>query len=200
MTSISVQTSFGPIGVSAGFAGSGPVALKAVTSPLVVVSSTPGQQGLTGPPGAGYGFATYTDTGPVLALAANTRTLVSRPVPTASANLKPPFALLTLWNGVKITPRAALDVMETRFDITLTPLAVGGTLKIEIDIGGSVGVINTEVASLPGSAGVSQLVSVSLVMWAKSTFIANGGSVYLTSSVTANISAVNLSFVPLSIA
>lgn len=68
MTSISVQTSFGPVGVSAGFAGTGPVALKAAASPLVVVSSTPGQQGLTGAKGD---YVTGDVTGQLRTLAAN---------------------------------------------------------------------------------------------------------------------------------
>ena len=75
-----------------------------------------------------------------------------------------------------------------------------GDIEIQLDIGGTFGVIQTVPRALKKPAGVLELISESFPVYVGPTFFANGGALYLTTSVPTTISMVALLVFPLTAA
>lgn len=87
-----------------------------------------------------------------------------------------------LWDTVtnKITPVAVFDTYSTRIEFKVQDYAgAAPDLKVEIDIGGAIGVIASTTRPLLKGGGEQSMTFV-LPLFAGSTFIANGGSIYVT--------------------
>jgi hypothetical protein len=87
-----------------------------------------------------------------------------------------------LWDKVanKIVPISAFDTYNVR--VTFKAEDYAGTdpdLKLELDIGGTLGVIVSHTIPLL-KGGAEQSITVSFPVFSGSTFVTNGGSIYLT--------------------
>ena len=87
-----------------------------------------------------------------------------------------------LWDKVanKIVPISAFDTYNVR--VTFKAEDYAGTdpdLKFELDIGGTLGVIVSHTIPLL-KGGAEQSITVSFPVFSGSTFVTNGGSIYLT--------------------
>ena len=87
-----------------------------------------------------------------------------------------------LWDTTanKITPIAAFDTYNIRVEFKVQDYA-GTTpdLKIELDIGGALGTIVSQTIPLL-KGGAEQAITMSFPVFAGSTFLANGGGIYVT--------------------
>jgi len=88
----------------------------------------------------------------------------------------------TLWDTVTntITPIAAFDTYNLRIEFKVQDYA-GTTpdLRIELDIGGGLGTIVSQTIPLL-KGGSEQAVTMSFPVFAGTTFLANGGGIYVT--------------------
>lgn len=90
------------------------------------------------------------------------------------------------WDSVnnKIQPdNANLDFYTARIDFTANPQQNNQYLIMQLDIGGSQGVIWENTIALPRGGNVDSRKVVSIDFFAGSTFLQNGGSILLTSKV-----------------
>jgi len=138
------------------------------------------------------GWASYVDTthtsGSPQAYSSGTRTQWTNDGGTTIDTYAPNGAL---WSSDKITPTAVGEAYELRIDFTIDPGGPSAVLSLELDIGadpfgGSSVVIVSRSFSLAKGA-VVQSVSAGFPIYCLATFVANGGALALTSSVSADI-------------
>lgn len=139
-----------------------------------------------------YEDSTYTSTSP-LALSAGVRTKVTIDGLGPSTNTTYSPVTAGLWDSTnnKITPENIGDMYDIRLRLKATPGATGGYVTFELDIGGTLGTILAQTQSyIKGVAEVNMLF-VSTI-FSLDTFVANGGSIYATSSVAADLYDIGL--------
>lgn len=115
-------------------------------------------------------------------IATGARTLWTNDGLTTNIQKSPSDLVSPLWNTStnKITPIAAFDTYNIRIGFKAENYAgTGPDIKVELDIGGGIGVIVSTTVPLLRS-GAQQSCLVAFPVFAGTTFIANGGSVYLT--------------------
>lgn len=98
------------------------------------------------------------------------------------------------WNSTtnKITPSLAGDSYIVNLRFTATSSSNTGLADVEVDIGGTLNVIDGSTVSLRKGTGNTQRVSLKFDLYAASTFISNGGEIKLR-SIDGNTSIYNIS-------
>jgi hypothetical protein len=146
------------------------------------------------------GWEQYEDTAqavgtPSQTIATGVRTLWTNDGGTLALQKPPSDAVSPLWNTTtnKIIPIAAFDTYNVRIGFKVQDYA-GTTpdLKIEIDIGGTIGVIASRTVPLL-KGGAEQSMLLVLPVFAGSTFLTNGGEIYLTFTGTGSCKIFNSS-------
>lgn len=133
------------------------------------------------------GWAQYEDTNttvgtPSQTLAASTRTKWINDGGTLSLTKNPSDLVNPLWDttNYKHQPVSAFDIYHLRMSFYAENYAGSSPyLDIELDIGGSIGTIFGRGVSLR-KGGAAQFVSMAFPVFSGSTYLANGGTVYLT--------------------
>jgi len=133
------------------------------------------------------GWAQYQDTDttvgtPSQNIATGVRTKWTNDGGTLTIEKNPSDATQSMWDTTtnKIQPISAFDVYQVR--VTFSAENYSGStplMTIELDIGGSIGVIASETKRL-AKGGSEQAIMFALPVFAGSTFLANGGEIYLT--------------------
>ena len=136
--------------------------------------------------------ATYTSGSP-LSLTASTRTKVTIDGLAASTNTSYSPVSGDLWDNTnnKITPDNVGDVYDLRLRFQATPAVSDGYITLELDIGGSEGVILAQTQRFLKGTSEQSMLFVATV-FTLDTFVANGGSIYATSSVGVDIHSIGL--------
>lgn len=98
------------------------------------------------------------------------------------------------WNSTtnKITPSLSGDSYIVNLRFIATSSSNTGLADVEIDIGGTLNVIDGSTVSLRKGTGNTQRVSLKFDLYTASTFIANGGEIKLR-SIDGNTSIYNIS-------
>ncbi len=123
---------------------------------------------------------TYTDVSP-LAIASGTRTLL----PNDAANVLDLVNVnggASWWNSGTSTfePDNSGDTYDFRLQFTVDSAVNNRNLQIELDIGGSQGVIWDKTIRLARGAGVNTRVTETMQIYTLVTFVANGGQIFIT--------------------
>lgn len=163
----------------------------------------PAGQGPAGPASSDHGYVSYGEaaSATTIMLMPGDRQQLVFPATTSNGLLAAsPFAGHVFWDGSAVRPRKAGDTMILRLDLTSSAFVANGDIEIQLDIGGSFGVIQTVPRALKKPAGVLEKISESFPVFVGATFVANGGALYLTTSVPTTISMVALLVFPLTAA
>lgn len=133
------------------------------------------------------GWSQHADTdttvgAPSQTIATGVRTLWTNDGGTTTLEKLPSDAAGSLWNTTtnKIEPIAAFDTYNVRIGFKVEDYA-GTTpdIKVEVDIGGTLGtIVGQTVPLLKG--GAEQELLIAFPVFAGSTFLANGGEIYVT--------------------
>ena len=161
------------------------------------------RQGPAGPAGTDHGYIAYREAAsvPPITLLPDVRQQLTFSAALTNGILPTsPFADHVFWDGFRVQARKAGDTAIVRLDLTSTAFVAGGSLEIQVDIGGALGVIQTVSRSLRKPAGQAELLSEAFPVYVGATFLADGGALYLMSSVPTEISAIGLVIFPLSAA
>ena len=133
------------------------------------------------------GWEQYEDTDqtvgtPSQTIATGVRTLWTNDGGTLALQKSPSDAIAPLWNTAtnKINPISVFDTYSVRIGFKAQDYS-GTTpdLKVELDIGGGIGVIASRTTSLL-KGGSEQSMLFALPVFTGSTFLSNGGEIYLT--------------------
>lgn len=154
---------------------------------------------------AGFGWVDYSDliSGTETAIAANVRTQVNRELSASASSNKLTGHWLghNFWGGVvgdrKISAVALNDVVTISFAMRVRPGVAGGDLTLEIDVGGAIGAVATKSEPMAGVVGNIQRTRIDVTLPVRSTFLANGGRVYLTGSVPFTLVEFSPEFYPI---
>ena len=163
----------------------------------------PAAQGPPGPASSDHGYVSYGEasTAPAMVLAPGDRQQLAFSASTSNGLLAAsPFAGHVFWDGSVVRPRKSGDTMLLRLDLTSSSFVANGDIEIQLDIGGSFGVIQTVQRALKKPAGVLEQISESFPVFVGQTFLANGASLLLTASVPTAVSMVALVVFPLTAA
>ena len=154
---------------------------------------------------AGFGWVDYSDltSGTETPLLAGVRTQISRELSASGANNKLAGHWFghNFWGGIvgdrKIVGVSVDDVVTMSFALRVRPGLIGGILSLEIDIGGTVGAVVTKAVPITGEVGEIERLRIDATIPMQSTFIANGGRVYLTSTVPMTLVEFSPEFYPI---
>jgi len=139
-----------------------------------------------------YENSSYTSASP-LALTASTRTKLTIDALGAGTNETYLPEAGSLWDNVnnKITPYTEGDMYDIRLRFKALPGVSDGYITGEVDIGGSEGVILEQTQRFLKGAVEQSMLFVATI-FTLNTFIANGGSIYLESSINVDIYDIGL--------
>lgn len=153
-------------------------------------SGQPGPAGDKGDPGdagASIQYAGFTNSSYSLSLLANSRTLL--PLTGLIKGVESDaFPGHDFFAGGVFNPLDAAGKYRLRLNVDLSAQLIDAEYKFEMDIGGSFGVIDTDQASSTVQAGEVERITPSFDFYNGTTFEANGGTIYVQSSVQASIS------------
>ncbi len=137
----------------------------------------------------GAGWAFYTEgtaitQGTAQAITASTRTLLLNDGLGAASHAGQIQNMIVPWssNKLNVELNCAYNVRVT-FKGQIASGVGGEYFVAELDIGGAIGVTWTGTSVFPKGAGIEHGFEFSIPMFARSTFVANGGSFYITPSV-----------------
>lgn len=143
---------------------------------------------------ASYQDTTYTSVSP-LAVSAGVRTkLTCDGLGSLSDETQLPLdATSSLWSSStnKITPIALDDAYDVRVEFKASPVGTGAYVTVELDIGGSIGIIASKTVSLIKGA-VAHEVMIPFPIFCKNTFISNGCEIYVTPSSNTDIYGIQI--------
>jgi len=93
-----------------------------------------------------------------------------------------PAGVASLWDAVnnKITPAALNDAYDIRLVFVAKCTTSGAYLDVDLDIGGSLGVVATQ--SIPFLKSTDQYFQVNIPIFCAATFLSNGGEFWITAS------------------
>lgn len=139
------------------------------------------------------GWAQYADSDKVseataLDLTANTRTkLTIDGLGTNTNTAGLPTGVVSFWDSTdnKITPAGLNDAYDIRLSFTAKCASAGEYLEVELDIGGSLGTITH--TTIPFLKTVDQNFQVNIPVFSGTTFLAQGGTVWVTASDAAKL-------------
>lgn len=92
----------------------------------------------------------------------------------------------------KITPLVSGDSYLLRVSLIAVPSQNNNSITIDLDIGGTQGIILERSQRLQRGSGVPNPVSTTNALFALNTFIANGGDLYVTCDGNVDIYGVNI--------
>lgn len=133
-----------------------------------------------------YRDGTYTVSNK-LAVLAGVRTPIT--IDGVASTVASPNGYPAIWNTSinKVEPLALDDFYTIRLDIKgESDVASVNRFDVEMDIGGSLGVISARTEIFAKGAGITQSFSPSSQFFVGATFLANGGAIYLTPLADAN--------------
>jgi hypothetical protein len=139
-----------------------------------------------------YGDSIYTSASK-LSIAAGIRTKLTNDG--ILRNIVSPNGYPPIWNTTtnKITPLAEHDFYTFRLDMKgWSDIASTNHFDIEINIGGAVGVLTADTAIFIKGATTEQNFNFSSHLFVGSTFIANGGEIYITPESAASFWDIGL--------
>ena len=171
-------------GISVAALGRPSVASVTVAGP----QGAPGERGIPGPPGVarGVGQITYTNRSlePDDVFEAGARAQVRfAPDGPPQDGLNPPFEGHAFWIEDAIVPRAMGDLYDIQTNLIVTVDTAGGYLRLDADVGSSLGPIASDTQVLFEGAGRPERVTFRLRVQVLANFLANGCRIFLTSSV-----------------
>ena len=88
---------------------------------------------------------------------------------------------------LKITPQSVGETYELRINYKGESGSVSNYLTVQLDIGGTQGVVLERIQTFPKGTGTEHAFSSSNVLFALDTFVANGGTLSITADGTAEI-------------
>tara|TARA_R110000782_G_scaffold107790_4_gene196210 strand:+ start:609 stop:1187 length:579 start_codon:yes stop_codon:yes gene_type:complete len=151
-------------------------------------------QNFTG--GAQYVDGTYTVGSPLVITEGTRVKLTCDNSVVIDGNLPSDFSF-GMWDATTNKLLAVNDkdrfILEVRFKAKNS--VINGYFDVEIDIGGTQNVINGESKLFTKAANVEQLFKLNFVYFTGSTFIANGGDIYID-AVNGNVSIYDIQLVP----
>ena len=159
------------------------------------------EQGPAGPAGTDHGYVSYFGASASIATLPGIRQQLEF-APTIQNGILPtsPFAGHVFWDGAKIRSRKVNDTAIVRLDLVSSAFVANGSIEIQLDIGGSLGVIQTVTRALKAPAGVPEHISEALTIFMGATFLSDGGGLFLETSTPSIISSVDLIIFPLTAA
>lgn len=143
-----------------------------------------------------YNSDSYSDTAPLTLLTDATQTIAFN-ISSTVDNLRPPFAGNDLISSDKITPVAVADAYTVTLKFKGDSTVINNELTIELDIGGTFGVIQTERVNFGQDAGVEREFTVPITFFTGSTFVANGGSIKITADEEVDLYDFSILMIPL---
>ncbi len=94
----------------------------------------------------------------------------------------------------KITPQNSGDFYNIEVRFKAKSSSPSGRIKVALDIGGAMGIIREQRVEIADGVGIEQLIAIPMMLFSGATFVANGGSVTVTSLV-GNTSIYDITFV-----
>ena len=168
---------------------------------LATVVGPPGPAGAQGQPGpgsSGFGAIRYVSPAMAQVLTANVPVPVAFVPASVVRNLLAPLVGYDMWDGAYIRARRSGDVFLVKVAVSMVPMLVGGLLDIAIAPTPPVAPYpNDASAAIIGNSGAPQTIAITFPIIAQAAFLANGGSILLTSTVGATITGVALTFYPI---
>ena len=167
--------------------------MRCVVTPLAFPpQGRPGPQGAPWPSGGpgqvgSYGLGQITYTERVLEASDTIEPGVRGQVlfePTSVQDyLNPPFDGHAFWVENRVVARALGDLYDFQINLIVTAQVAGGQLRLEADVGSTLGPVAADTQSLFAAALEPERVTFRLRVQALAGFLANGCAFYLTSSV-----------------
>lgn len=111
-----------------------------------------------------------------------------------------PFQADEMWQDDSLQAREVGDVLMVRLMFNGFSLIQSNEFTLEMDIGGAVGVIQSDQRHFPNSAGEERFFSINFLVFQLDTFKANGGKIYITPDADAAIWNARVLIAPLSVA
>lgn len=136
------------------------------------------------------GWASYVNPAYTQSVSADTRTAIDFGVLTSGPkNLKSAVDTHSFIQNSKFIPygTATGGKYRVRLNLDVTATVVGTELTVELDIGGGIGVIDVSTRTLNKDAGEVQKIAMSFDFYTLGTFLANGGSFYVTAPNTVTL-------------
>lgn len=135
------------------------------------------------------GWANYTDTAAAQSISASTRTQLTINAGAKDETQKP-SDVTAYWDATNnLIPGYDGDAIVVRLRLTVTPSdSSASRVFVEFDIGGAIGVLDSHSFTLADGAGVAQPLSLTVAMFNRATFAANGCKIYVTCDGPASIS------------
>lgn len=136
----------------------------------------------------GKGWAVYQDdtytSGSPLVIASTQSQLTCDGAGSGTNKSYLPDGVSDFWNTTtnKITPENIGDCYDLRVQFKAKCSTVSAYFDFELDIGGALGIITARTLSSSKGANTEQRYSVGLPVFSLSTFVANGGTIYLNST------------------
>lgn len=136
------------------------------------------------------GWANYADTGAAQAITADTRTVWTNNAGTKDEEQKPTDVDRFWDDTVNKLPGRDGDAIAIRFQMVFTPAdATASMLVVEVDVGGAIGVVDALSFPIVTGAGVPQHISWNVLAFQRATWVANGGTVFVTADGPGTITA-----------
>lgn len=138
---------------------------------------------LTGKGWMVYGDTQYTSASP-LVVANNRVKLTCNGLGSDTYKGEAPFGITDLWDTTtqKFTPENSGDSYDVRVQFKAKCSTVSAYFDVELDIGGSLGVITARTVSSSKGANNEQRYSIGIPIFTRDTFVANGGEIYINST------------------
>jgi hypothetical protein len=178
---------------------------------VALAITAPGPQGAVGPIGpqgdkgvnTGFGQITYTDR----TIGDEDRFLpgVRAPIRFVATPgltqdfLNEPFRGHVFWSDNKLIGRALGDLLDVQVNLIVTADIAGGELRVDADVGSSLGPIASDTQVLFNGAGVPERVTFRLRVQTLSGFLLNGCGIFLTSNVPLTVISETMLVAPASI-
>ena len=134
----------------------------------------------------GWGFysdSTYTSGSPLNSNNAKTQITIDGLGATTETGYLP-TGVTNLWSSNKITPAVLGDSYDLRLDFTAAPTGVSDYAEVLLDIGTGGSPINIVSRTVTFAKAGATSVSIGFPIFALSTFMANGGTLYFDTSVS----------------
>lgn len=94
----------------------------------------------------------------------------------------------------KITPQNDGDFYDVEIRFKAKSSSPSGRIKVDLNIGGAMGIIREQRVEVADGVGIEQFIAVPMMVFSGSTFVANGGTVSITSLV-GNTSIYDITYV-----
>ena len=155
------------------------------------IKTIPGEKGKDGRDGGGFGWTYLADTeydaSNQFAIQGGQRVLLPNNGGAGINNLKLMYENHDFIVANRIRSYAERDSYSIRIDFIAESEVINNELVLEVDIGGGIGTIQSEIVNLGNDAGTPKLVTVNLIVYALDTFLANGAGIFIRPSSNINI-------------